>query len=103
MRPPGPGVGSSQAVRRPDASLAPMAAQIALRFGIHPRPGGAPDNAGMPTLPVPGPVDPTAGFHPAVAGWFARAFPGGATDAQREAWPAIRDGRHVLVAAPTGS
>src|SRR5690606_39465574 len=33
---------------------------------------------------------------------FTRAFPG-ATEAQRQAWPAIRSGRHVLVAAPTGS
>jgi ATP-dependent Lhr-like helicase len=84
-----------------------MAAQFALRFGIHPRPGEAPDNAGMPSLPagspLPSPADPTAGFHPAVAGWFARAFPGGPTEAQQQAWPAIRDGRHVLVAAPTGS
>src|SRR4051794_22410180 len=41
-------------------------------------------------------------FHPAVAEWFARSFPA-ATAAQRQAWPAIRDGRHVLIAAPTGS
>ncbi len=42
-------------------------------------------------------------LHPAVAGWFARAFPGGATDAQRAAWPAVAAGRDTLVAAPTGS
>ncbi len=42
-------------------------------------------------------------FHPAVAGWFRRAFPAGPTDAQRAAWPAIVSGRHTLVAAPTGS
>ena len=41
-------------------------------------------------------------FHPAVAAWFARSFPA-ATAAQAEAWPAIKDGRHVLIAAPTGS
>ncbi|WP_374555537.1 DEAD/DEAH box helicase, partial [Thermomonas sp.] len=41
-------------------------------------------------------------FHPAVAGWFARAFPA-PTEAQQEAWPAIAAGRDVLVAAPTGS
>ena len=41
-------------------------------------------------------------FHPAVAGWFARAFPG-PTQAQVEAWPSIEGGRHTLVAAPTGS
>src|SRR3954454_4344609 len=41
-------------------------------------------------------------FHPAVADWFARSF-GAPTPAQAEAWPAIKDGRHVLIAAPTGS
>ncbi|HVI58597.1 MAG TPA: DEAD/DEAH box helicase [Luteimonas sp.] len=46
---------------------------------------------------------PLHDFHPAVAGWFAQAFPGGPTPAQRAAWPAIRAGRDVLVAAPTGS
>jgi ATP-dependent Lhr-like helicase len=43
-----------------------------------------------------------AGFHPAVAAWFRTAFPA-PTPAQIEAWPAIREGRHTLVAAPTGS
>jgi len=42
------------------------------------------------------------GFHPAVAEWFGRTF-GAPTDCQRRAWPAIRGGRHALVAAPTGS
>ncbi|MCD7098705.1 DEAD/DEAH box helicase [Stenotrophomonas sp. MMGLT7] len=41
-------------------------------------------------------------FHPAVAGWFARAF-AAPTAAQAAAWPAIGRGRHALVAAPTGS
>ncbi|MBT2322354.1 DEAD/DEAH box helicase [Variovorax paradoxus] len=41
-------------------------------------------------------------FHPAVAGWFSRAF-AAPTEAQKAAWPAIRAGRHALVAAPTGS
>jgi ATP-dependent Lhr-like helicase len=41
-------------------------------------------------------------FHPAVAAWFASAFPG-PTEAQVLAWPAIRAGTHTLVAAPTGS
>ncbi len=41
-------------------------------------------------------------FHPAVANWFARAFPA-ATGAQQLAWPAIQSGRHALIAAPTGS
>jgi ATP-dependent Lhr-like helicase len=43
-----------------------------------------------------------AGFHPAVAGWFAKTFPA-PTDAQIAAWPLIRSGRPTLVAAPTGS
>ena len=42
------------------------------------------------------------GFHPAVAAWFRGAFPA-ATPAQERAWPAIRSGRHALIAAPTGS
>ena len=41
-------------------------------------------------------------FHPAVAAWFQSAF-AAATPAQRDAWPAIRVGRNVLIAAPTGS
>jgi ATP-dependent helicase Lhr and Lhr-like helicase len=41
-------------------------------------------------------------FHPAVSAWFRRAF-AAPTPAQIEAWPAIRAGRPVLVAAPTGS
>src|SRR5690348_12487051 len=41
-------------------------------------------------------------FHPAVSTWFESAF-AAPTEAQREAWPAIRAGRNVLIAAPTGS
>jgi ATP-dependent Lhr-like helicase len=41
-------------------------------------------------------------FHPAVAAWFSRTFDA-PTDAQESAWPALKLGRHVLVAAPTGS
>jgi len=41
-------------------------------------------------------------FHPAVSRWFERRFPT-LTDAQKAAWPSIGAGRHVLVAAPTGS
>src|SRR5258708_2675706 len=41
-------------------------------------------------------------FHPAVAVWFARSFTA-PTAAQAEAWPAIKEGSHVLIAAPTGS
>ena len=45
---------------------------------------------------------PLENFHPAVARWFSRTFPA-PTEAQAAAWPAIRAGRHTLVAAPTGS
>jgi ATP-dependent Lhr-like helicase len=48
------------------------------------------------------PFDPLAAFHPAVAAWFRSAFPA-PTAPQIEAWPAIRSGHHVLIAAPTGS
>ena len=41
-------------------------------------------------------------FHPAVAAWFARAFPS-PTPPQLDAWPAIKSGRDTLIAAPTGS
>src|SRR5215468_1491019 len=41
-------------------------------------------------------------FHPAIAAWFERTF-AAPTAAQAEAWPAIQAGRHVLIAAPTGS
>jgi ATP-dependent Lhr-like helicase len=49
-----------------------------------------------------GPMNLTDLFHPAVVAWFERSF-SAPTAAQARAWPAIRDGRHVLVAAPTGS
>ncbi len=45
---------------------------------------------------------PLAGFHPAVATWFDRTF-GQPTPPQVEGWPAIREGRHTLIASPTGS
>jgi ATP-dependent Lhr-like helicase len=41
-------------------------------------------------------------FHPAVAGWFTKSF-ATPTGAQAGAWPAIKSGRHTLIAAPTGS
>jgi ATP-dependent Lhr-like helicase len=47
-------------------------------------------------------VNPTSFFHPAVAAWFEGNF-ATPTPAQAEAWPAIRAGRHTLIAAPTGS
>ncbi len=41
-------------------------------------------------------------FHPAVAHWFAKSFPA-ATPPQEQAWPAIKERRNTLIAAPTGS
>src|SRR5512143_4364631 len=46
-----------------------------------------------------GVLDP---FHPAVQKWFAQRL-GDPTAPQREGWPAIREGRNTLIAAPTGS
>jgi ATP-dependent helicase Lhr and Lhr-like helicase len=41
-------------------------------------------------------------LHPAVSAWFERSF-ATPTPAQLAAWPAIKAGRHTLVASPTGS
>jgi ATP-dependent Lhr-like helicase len=41
-------------------------------------------------------------FHPAVANWFIRQF-AQPTEPQARAWPSIKDRRHTLIAAPTGS
>src|SRR5580765_2516374 len=41
-------------------------------------------------------------FHPAVSRWFEQSFPA-PTPPQADAWPAIKQGRHTLIAAPTGS
>src|SRR4051812_47554756 len=41
-------------------------------------------------------------FHAAVSTWFGRHFES-PTPAQSDAWPAIKAGRNVLIAAPTGS
>ncbi|NND37593.1 MAG: DEAD/DEAH box helicase, partial [Gammaproteobacteria bacterium] len=45
---------------------------------------------------------PTELFHPAVTDWFAAEFRS-ATEVQRQAWPAIKQRRDTLLAAPTGS
>ncbi|WP_017598730.1 DEAD/DEAH box helicase, partial [Nocardiopsis lucentensis] len=42
-------------------------------------------------------------FAPATREWFERAFPGGPTPAQSQAWSTIAEDRDVLVVAPTGS
>jgi ATP-dependent Lhr-like helicase len=41
-------------------------------------------------------------FHPSVREWFLKQF-GAPTEPQAESWPAIKEGRHTLIAAPTGS
>src|SRR5437870_8664128 len=41
-------------------------------------------------------------FHPAVRDWFRKQFPA-PTEPQARAWPAIKERRHTLIAAPTGS
>jgi ATP-dependent Lhr-like helicase len=77
-------------------------AQIRFDFvhSVHPAQQGGADNGGMAERH---PLHPALdAFHPAVAGWFARAFPA-PTEAQVAAWPAIASGRDTLVAAPTGS
>ena len=43
-----------------------------------------------------------ADFHPAIQKWFETRL-GEPTPAQREGWPAIRQGLNTLIAAPTGS
>ena len=48
-------------------------------------------------------VDPLRGFHPAVAEWFRRRYPGGPTEAQAKGWAAVAAGEDTLIAAPTGS
>ena len=47
-------------------------------------------------------MNETPAFQPSVLRWFAGRF-ARPTPAQAQAWPAIKAGRHVLVAAPTGS
>src|SRR5437667_3700821 len=42
------------------------------------------------------------GFHPAVREWFLKQF-SAPTEPQARAWPAIKQRRHTLIAAPTGS
>jgi ATP-dependent Lhr-like helicase len=41
-------------------------------------------------------------FHPAVNRWFARNF-AAPTEVQLQAWPAVKEHRPTLIAAPTGS
>ncbi len=52
-----------------------------------------------PAAPAPAGLE---GFHPLVRQWFAERL-GEPTEPQLRGWPAIREGRDVLIAAPTGS
>src|SRR5882724_9157815 len=45
---------------------------------------------------------PLEGFHPTIQRWFATRF-GEPTEPQRLGWPKIREGRHTLISAPTGT
>jgi ATP-dependent Lhr-like helicase len=47
-------------------------------------------------------ADPLAPFSPAVRAWFETSFPA-ATPPQAQGWPAIAQGDHTLILAPTGS
>ena len=47
-------------------------------------------------------ADPLALFSPAVRAWFETSFPE-PTPAQAQGWPAIAQGEHALILAPTGS
>ncbi len=59
---------------------------------------------------VPGKLEPMAstpqaalaGFHPVVQRWFRERL-GQPTPPQRDGWPSIAEGRHTLIAAPTGT
>ncbi|MGH9072390.1 MAG: DEAD/DEAH box helicase, partial [Acidimicrobiales bacterium] len=85
-------------VQAPGPSAAPTADPVA-----EPE-SGASEPRAEPEPAVPEPArGPLAGFHPAVATWFARRFPDGPTPAQSLGWAQIREGRDTLIAAPTGS
>jgi ATP-dependent helicase Lhr and Lhr-like helicase len=55
------------------------------------------DASGMLAVPMP-----LAPFHPTVQRWFEERV-GRPSAPQVEGWPAIRSGRHTLIAAPTGT
>ena len=45
---------------------------------------------------------PTSQFHPIIQEWFHSRFQA-PTEAQEQGWAAVAEGRHTLIAAPTGS
>jgi Lhr-like helicase len=47
-------------------------------------------------------MDPLSIFHPIIREWFERHF-SAPTEAQALGWPAIAQGCHTLISAPTGS
>ncbi|MBI4773869.1 MAG: DEAD/DEAH box helicase [Deltaproteobacteria bacterium] len=47
-------------------------------------------------------MDPLSLFHPRISQWFSENV-GAPTEVQKQAWPSIAAGEHLLVSAPTGS
>ena len=45
---------------------------------------------------------PLTGFHPTIQLWFSQKF-GEPTEPQIAGWPRIREGKHTLISAPTGT
>ncbi len=76
--------------------------QLRLDVGL---PADEPGDPAARAGPTARPVWPDGmeDFHPAVATWFARRFPEGATPPQLRGWPLIAAGHDTLIAAPTGS
>ncbi|HVE87397.1 MAG TPA: DEAD/DEAH box helicase, partial [Myxococcales bacterium] len=58
--------------------------------------------AATPEIQAPAGADSLSDFHPVIQRWF-RTRLGDATEPQRLGWPLVRQGRDVLIAAPTGS
>ena len=56
----------------------------------------------VPRADDPGATAALAVLSAPTRAWFAATFPG-PTAAQRQAWPAIAGGEHLLLLAPTGS
>ena len=55
-----------------------------------------------PETAAPASADGLELFHPLVARWFRERL-GAPTDVQRQSWPRIAAGEHLLITAPTGS
>ena len=65
--------------------------------------GESPGRRGRsPETAAPASTDGLELFHPLVARWFRERL-GAPTDVQRQSWPRIAAGEHLLITAPTGS